>query len=107
MANRNLKDSMPLAPLKIVAMDNCRTMGEKVNKSIIHRRKNALIASEKPKFMTADYMNDNYLVSFETPRRGTGEGRAVLGESIRGCDLFIISDIVSPLFLAVLIDATI
>lgn len=95
MASRKLQDSMPLAPLKIVAMKGCREMGEKVNERIIHRRKKRLADSDKPGFMTADYASDNYLVSFDTLRRGTGEGRAVIHESIRGSDLFIIADTVN------------
>ena len=96
MSNRTYQDSMPLAPLKIVAMNNCKEIGEKINKRIIERRqKKALENSEKPSFMTADYATDNYLVRFDTLRRGTGEGRAVIHESIRGTDLFIIADTVN------------
>lgn len=95
MANRNFQDSMPLAPLKIVAMGNCKKIGDKVNEIILSRRKEALHTSHKPEFMTADYEVDNYLVDFDIPRFGTGEGRAIIHESIRGCDLFIISDTVN------------
>lgn len=95
MASRNFQDSMPLAPLKIVAMGNCKEIGEKVNDIICSRRKEALHTSNKPDFMTADYDIDNYLVDFDVPRFGTGEGRAIINESIRGCDLFIISDTVN------------
>lgn len=95
MANRNFQDSMPLAPLKIVAMGNCKEIGDKVNEIIHSRRKEALHHSNKPEFMTADYDTNNYLVNFDTPRFGTGEGRAIINESIRGSDLFIISDTVN------------
>lgn len=95
MANRNFQDSMPLAPLKIVAMNNCKEIGDKVNQIILSRRKEALTHSRKPDFMTADYDADNYLVDFDVPRFGTGEGRAIINESIRGCDLFIIADTVN------------
>lgn len=95
MANRTLQDTMPLAPLKIVAMGNCMEIGERVNTIITSRRKEALTNSQKPDFMTADYSIENYLVDFECPRFGTGEGRAIINESIRGSDLFIISDTVN------------
>lgn len=95
MANRKLQDAMPLAPLKIVAMGGCSEIGKRVNEIIIARRKEALAASNKPDFMTSDYSIDNYLVDFECLRFGTGEGRAVVNESIRGSDLFIISDTVN------------
>lgn len=95
MANRNFQDSMPLAPLKIVAMGNCKEIGDKVNQLILSRRKEALEHSKKPEFMTADYTAESYLVDSSVPRFGTGEGRAIINESIRGCDLFIISDTVN------------
>lgn len=95
MANRKFQDSMPLAPLKIVAMGNCKEIGDKVNQLILSRRKEALEHSRKPEFMTADYTADSYLVDSIVPRFGTGEGRAIINESIRGCDLFIISDTVN------------
>lgn len=95
MASRKFQDTMPLAPLKIVAMGNCRQIGDKVNEIITTRRKEALVHTQKPDFMTADYNIDNYLVDFDCPRFGTGEGRAIINESIRGCDLFIISDTVN------------
>ena len=89
MANRKLQDAMPLAPLKIVAMGGCSEIGKRVNEIIIARRKEALAASNKPDFMTSDYSIDNYLVDFECLRFGTGEGRAVVNESIRGSDLIL------------------
>lgn len=95
MANRNYQDSMPIAPLKIIAMGNCKEIGDKVNQLILSRRKDALKHSQKPEFMTADYTAENYLVDSSVPRFGTGEGRAIINESIRGCDLFIISDTVN------------
>lgn len=95
MSSRKYQDTMPLAPLKIVAMNNCKEIGDKVNARIIKRRKKALEHSDKPSFMTTDYSKDNYLVRFDTLRRGTGEGRAVIHESIRGSDLFIIADTVN------------
>ena len=70
MANRKFQDTMPLAPLKIVAMGNCRDIGKQINEIIVSRRKEALENSKnsnKPDFMTADYSIENYLVDFEVP----------------------------------------
>lgn len=96
MANRTYLDSMPLAPLKIVAMGNCRDIGEKINRIITARRKITLSsAPDKPDFMLKDYHIEDYLVDVDCPRFATGEGRAIIHESIRGSDLFIISDTVN------------
>ena len=96
MANRTYQDSMPLAPLRIVAMGNCKEIGDKINQIITTRRKESLAdSSDKPAFMVEDYYTENYLVDFDCPRFATGEGRAIINESIRGSDLFIISDTVN------------
>ncbi|MBR4768848.1 MAG: ribose-phosphate pyrophosphokinase, partial [Lachnospiraceae bacterium] len=39
------------------------------------------------------YLSDNYILNISTPRFGTGEGKAVINESVRGKDLFILTDI--------------
>ena len=39
------------------------------------------------------YSEDDYLISVQTPRFGSGEAKAYLGESIRGKDLFILVDV--------------
>lgn len=95
MASRTYQDSMPLAPLKIVAMNNCKEIGQRVNDIITTQRKKKGENSNQPEFMKVDYMTDNYLVDFDCLRFGTGEGRAIVNESIRGTDLFIIADTVN------------
>lgn len=95
MSVRKFQDSMPLAPLKIVALGNCKEIGDKINQIIVERRTKALSDSRKPDFKMTGYDTDNYLVDFDCPRFGTGEGKVVINESIRGSDLFIISDTVN------------
>ena len=36
---------------------------------------------------------DNYLVSVATPRFGSGEGKGIIKESVRGSDLYILTDV--------------
>ena len=86
---------MPLAPLKIVALGNCEEIGKKIDSIIVQRRKEAYGKADKPSFMLTDYDRDTYLVDYSCPRFGTGEGKAVINESIRGSDLFIIADTVN------------
>ena len=95
MSSRKFKDSMPLAPLKIVALGNQTELGEKINKEIIARRHKALSEMQKPDFKMTGYDTENYLVSYDCPRFGTGEAKCVINESMRGVDLFIIVDTVN------------
>ena len=55
MSSRKFKDSMPLAPLKIVALGNQTELGEKINKEIIARRHKALSEMQKPDFKMTGY----------------------------------------------------
>ncbi len=95
MSSNPFQDSMPVAPLKIIAMENCSQIGRQINQLIVERRTRALSEENHPTWKTHGYENENYLVSFDCPRFGTGEGKALIHESIRGSDLFIIADTVN------------
>lgn len=95
MSNNKYHDLMPVAPLKIISLNNCREIGNKVNQWIVERRKEALLAAGEPTLTMQGYDSDNYLVPYDCPRFGTGEGKAVIHQSIRGTDLFIIADTVN------------
>ena len=91
---RELENAIPIAPLKIVALDSAKEFGELVNKHLVFYRKEVDInnaVKEDPAFN--GYIEDNYLADFEAPRFGSGEGKGVFHESIRGKDLFILVDV--------------
>ena len=93
MANiKLLEKTLPTAPLKIVALDSCKELGQKVNDYIVSFRKDA--TEEFPDLASmANYNCENYLVDSACPRFGSGEAKGVLKESIRGTDLFIMVDV--------------
>lgn len=95
MPSKKFNESMPFAPLTIIPIGNCAEIGDKIDKLIVERRKNALLNEEKPTFKMSGYDADTYIVPFECPRFGTGEGKAIINRAIRGTDLFIIVDIVN------------
>jgi len=90
---RELENSMPIAPLKIVALNSAKKMGQQINDYLVEFRKT--IHNDKVKKDPAfqGYSENNYLVDFETPRFGSGEGKAFFRESIRGKDLFLLVDV--------------
>ena len=89
---RELENAMPVAPLKIVALESARDLGESVNNYMVGYRKSV---NNKVKNDPAfhGYIESSYLTNFECPRFGTGEAKGVFHESIRGKDLFIIVDV--------------
>lgn len=90
---RELENAMPVAPLKLIAMESADRIGRSVNNYLVEYRKN--INNEKVKSDPAfhGYIESSYLVDCECPRFGSGEGKAVFHESVRGKDLFILLDV--------------
>ena len=87
-----LEKTLPVAPLKIVAMESCSELGQKVNDHIVSFRKNTINeVSESPLYV--NYRSKNYLVDCCCPRFGSGEGKGILKETIRGTDLIIMTDV--------------
>ena len=87
-----METALPVAPLKIAALDSCKEMGQKVNDYIVRFRQDTLKESlDSPLF--SSYQLDNYLIDCHCPRFGTGEAKGIIGESIRGKDLFIMVDV--------------
>lgn len=93
MPNIKLMESaLPVAPLKIAALDSCIDLGKKVNDYIVTFRQDSLKKYlDFPLFST--YKQDNYLIDCQCPRFGSGEAKGILGSSIRGKDLFVMVDV--------------
>lgn len=96
MANNYVfNDVLPVAPLKIAALESCRPLAEKVNSHLVNFRKNdtkELILRQKD-LNYRGYDVDSYLLKCSCPRFGTGEGKAVISESVRGSDLYAMVDV--------------
>lgn len=89
---RELENALPVGPLKIIALDSAEKLGKSVNNYLVSFRKNMKNSfHDDPAFR--GYIEDNYLVDAECTRFGTGEGKGVLHESVRGADLFILVDV--------------
>ena len=90
---KELENSMPVAPLKLVALPSAERMARRINDYLVEFRKS--IHNDKVKSDPAfhGYIENNYLAQVSTPRFGTGEAKARFHESIRGKDLFILVDV--------------
>ena len=87
-----LEAAIPVAPLKIVATESAVQLADRVNQYLIEFRKTVNnLAKNDPAFQ--GYVEDNYLAKASCPRFGTGEGKGVLHESIRGKDVFFLVDV--------------
>lgn len=90
--SKDLESAMPVAPLKLVVLGSATELGEKVNDYLVDfRSKVNNVYNNDPAFQ--EYVEDSYLAKFATPRFNSGEGKAVLEETVRGKDLFILVDV--------------
>ena len=87
-----LEAALPVAPLKLIVLDSAAGLGNQVNKYLVDFRKNVKnSAKNDPAF--EGYVSDNYIADAVCYRFGTGEGKGVINESVRGKDLFILVDV--------------
>ena len=89
--DRNL-DTIPVGSLGIVAMDNCKELGLKVDQYISKWRKDRENA-DKDNVVFSGYQKDSYLIDVKVPRFGSGEAKGIVSQSVRGDDIFIMSDV--------------
>ncbi len=89
---RELENALPVAPLKILAMESAAALGAKVNDYLVSFRKDMKSPKhEDPAFQ--GYIEDSYLLDAVCPRFGSGEAKGSIHESVHGKDLFIIVDV--------------
>ena len=84
----------PIGPIGLIAHNLASDFADSVNYFLRSRRSIYLTRhpelAEHPGFMRMDYR-----IAVSTPRCSSGEGKAVIGQSVRGHDLFIITDVLN------------
>lgn len=89
--NSNL-DELPVGDLGIIALPSSAEMGKKISDYIAQWR--AEREHKHPAHpQMHGYVRDSYLIRTQTPRFGSGEGKATIFDSIRGDDIFLLIDV--------------
>ncbi len=73
--------STRVAPLGVIVMDGAKELGEKVNKHLVDW-------SEQ-----SGYSNSSFMIETDCPRFSSGDSKALIKQTIRGDDLFILCDV--------------
>jgi len=81
--------TMPVGALGIIGMPGCEEITKKVDDYITSWRRDL---HSIPQALSGGYMRDSYQIGISCPRFGTGEAKAMIKQSVRGYDLFIIAD---------------
>ena len=94
MAQRSTKElsTVPVGRLGLIPTDSCRPLGEKVDEWLVKWR-NERTHPEIDSFSFEGYQRDSYTIQIQTPRFGSGEGKCVISESVRGDDVYILVDV--------------
>lgn len=87
----NEVQTIPYGPLGIIALPGCEALAAKIDGYIVKWRKEQA-AEHKDSILFYGYQRDTYLIDTNVARFGSGEGKAVINDTIRGYDLYIIAD---------------
>ena len=82
---------MPIAPLGVIAMRGCEEMGKAVNEYLTKWQVDNSTDEKFHSFYGSEA--NGFLIRTNCPRFGTGEGKGMLLDSVRGYDLYIICDV--------------
>ncbi len=85
-------DKIPYAPLGIISLDSSKELGNLVDENLVQQRRSNVENGNVPLHFPA-YLRDSYLIGHSAPRFASGEGKAILKETVRGYDIYILADI--------------
>ena len=88
---RNI-DTIPVGPLGIIPLQSCAEIGKEVDKFLVDWR-HSNTSEHKSNIHFAGYEEDTYKVECSCPRFGSGEAKAIISESVRGKDMYLIVDV--------------
>lgn len=84
-------ETIPYGPLGIIAMPGCEAFADKVDKYLVEWRKTQAL-EHQGSIAFYGYQRETYKIDISNPRFGSGEGKAVINETVRGYDLYIVTD---------------
>lgn len=88
----NVLHKSPVAPIGLVAPPSGKALTELINAHLVHRRQELLL--QVPEYASyPGFSRENFELACSCPRFASGEGKAIMHETIRGYDLFIICDV--------------
>lgn len=83
--------AIPVGKLGIIATPGCTELAKKIDAFIVQARKDVK-SLHKYSILFDGYQKDSYIIDTDFQRFSSGEGKAVIQESVRGYDIFIVCD---------------
>ena len=85
-------DTIPVGPLGIIPLESCASIGKEVDAYLVNWR-HSNTSEHKEHITFSGYEKDSYIVNASVPRFGSGEAKAIINESVRGQDIYLIVDV--------------
>ena len=84
-------NTIPVGPLGIIALPGCEELAQKIDGYIATWREER-DSEHKSTIAFYGYQRDSYIIKTAFNRFGSGEGKCVIQETVRGYDIYIIVD---------------
>ncbi len=84
----------PIGPIGLIAHNLASDFSDSVN-FFLRNRRSIYITNHPELSQLPGFMRSDYRIAVSTPRFTSGEGKAVINQSVRGHDLFIITDVLN------------
>ncbi len=88
---RNL-ETIPVGSLGIIPLKGCEFLAEAINSYLVKWRTQRE-SEHKDSLAFSGYQRNSYILKSKVPRFGSGEGKGMILESVRGMDLYLLVDV--------------
>ncbi|NLY75987.1 MAG: ribose-phosphate pyrophosphokinase [Firmicutes bacterium] len=83
---------MPVAPLGILALEGSKELATLIDRHLTGQR-GAYLAKHSRHGLSDGFARESFLINFDCFRFMNGEGKAVIHETVRGHDIYILADV--------------
>lgn len=87
-------ESIPVGSLGLIPITGCEEMGKEIDYYLTRWRAERE-GEHKNSLAFSGYQRPTYIVNVDLPRFGTGEGKGVVSQTVRGMDLYLLVDVVN------------
>ena len=92
-SERNL-ENIPVGALGLIPITGCEELGGKVNDYLVKWRGESA-HQYKDDVVFTGYAQDNFIIDAKVPRFGSGEAKGIIGQSVRGKDIYLMVDVLN------------
>ncbi len=85
-------ETIPVGSLGIIPLRGCESMAQKID-AYLTKWRTERESQHKNSLAFSGYQRDTYILKTQVPRFGSGEGKGVILDSVRGSDLYLLVDV--------------